>query len=610
MAEQLPVAPDMTNRFTVVSADAGSSARGGASWIAIGVVGIAAGLALNANLGASLTGSRMILGLWLAVTAGSTIGRWWIDPTRSPLLLGSGLVGLSLAAIVALGGVLPLDGIKAVVATFWIGAGALELAAWANDGRPTRQSPWISMASLLAGVVTITFPSRLVIAFTLVAGMWALLFGLACLVRGVWLLAVVWRRPRVAASRAGQIASIAVPTLLLVAASLGYGYVMANTREGRGVQADLAPFYEVPPDLAPGRPGSIIRSQAIDVPGLRGVARRVLFRSEDAIGRPTVSPGMVFAPAGDGGDRPVVAWAHGTVGLGPTCAPSRDAHVLAHTPFFNDMIDRGWVITAPDYAGAGGTGVGEKYAIVAEQGRDVLNAVRAARAVPGVGAGDRYATYGESQGGLIALAAGALGASYAPEFTLVAIGGVASPSDLGTTMKLNVDKPLLGWLLGTHLVRAWTRQYPHLDPEPFLSDAGREHFAEVADNGCVFDPLNALMSSRMGTFLVGDPTASPEWRAAFAANKAPLPPDNVPVFIGHGLADPLIDPGISARLVERYCSAGARVTTLWMPGEGHIGSSNTAAPTYITWLADRLSGVTAPSNCGDALPMSPASELQ
>lgn len=78
----------------------------------------------------------------------------------------------------------------------------------------------------------------------------------------------------------------------------------------------------------------------------------------------------------------------------------------------------------------------------------------------------------------------------------------------------------------------------------------------------------------------------------------------------HGLADPLIDPSISAALVERYCAAGASVTALWMPGVEHILSSNNAAPAFMDWLAGLLSGGSATNNCGDALPVSPAPELK
>jgi hypothetical protein len=42
----------------------------------------------------------------------------------------------------------------------------------------------------------------------------------------------------------------------------------------------------------------------------------------------------------------------------------------------------------------------------------------------------------------------------------------------------------------------------------------------------------------------------------------------------------------------------------------HIDSSIVAAPTYLQWVADLLSGGQAPSNCGDPLPITPAPEFR
>jgi hypothetical protein len=579
------------------------------AWIACGIVTIVIARVLNANLGGSLATVRPIVAVWILITAGVAAWRWKIDPERSPFVLAVSLIGLSAAAILSFGAALPLIGIKWTTGLFWIAAGILELIASSGRMRPVLQSPWISAGSLFAGLVTITFPSVLVVEFTFVAVLWALVLGICCLVRGGWL-AYRSRRPApTGSSRIRRGLSIAIPAILLIAPILGYANVMANMRAADGRQAELAAFYDAPANLAPGDPGSIIRAQRIAAPDVHGTAWRVLYRSEDENSRPTVSSGLIFAPPGAGSDRPVIAWAHGTAGLGPTCAPSRGASPTAHADWINDALDRGWVVAATDYAGAAGTGAGEKYLVIAEQGRDVLNSVRAAKALPDTGAGDRFATYGESQGGLISLAAGSLAPTYAPELHLVGIGGVASASDTGSAMEHAWDRPLVGWLLGTHLVRAWTQQYPNLDADSILSEAGREHYQEVADDSCIFDIVGAIINPRMGPLFGKDPTTDPAWHAAFLANRAPLPPQDAPVFIGHGLADPLIDPAFSAGVVERYCAAGASVMTHWMAGVQHIDSSIVAAPTYLQWVADLLSGGQAPSNCGDPLPITPAPEF-
>ena len=67
---------------------------------------------------------------------------------------------------------------------------------------------------------------------------------------------------------------------------------------------------------------------------------------------------MAFIPTGPepAGGRPVVSWAHGTVGLAPQCAPSRLDSPTANLPWVQQMIARGWVVTATDYAWLGTPG--------------------------------------------------------------------------------------------------------------------------------------------------------------------------------------------------------------------------------------------------------------
>jgi pimeloyl-ACP methyl ester carboxylesterase len=302
----------------------------------------------------------------------------------------------------------------------------------------------------------------------------------------------------------------------------------------------------------------------------------------------------------------VLVWAHGTVGLARRCAPSREATNASRVrPWLNAMLDQGWVVAAPDYAGAAGVGVrgGERYMIAAEQPRDVLNAVRAARSLGMTGAGDQVGIYGHSQGGLVAVAAAALAPDYAPELKLVGVGGVAAASDVASMMHESWADPLVGWALGPMFVSAWTRYYPNLDPDAILTEAGRNHFGEVALHSCVDELLPTLINSRMGPFFAVDPTTDAAWKALLLANRAPLLPAGLPAFVAHGLADTLIDPGFSAELVDRYCAAGTRVRADWLSGVGHFEADTSAAPAFVAWLANLTQGRPAPSDCDQPLPV-------
>jgi pimeloyl-ACP methyl ester carboxylesterase len=90
---------------------------------------------------------------------------------------------------------------------------------------------------------------------------------------------------------------------------------------------------------------------------------------------------------------------------------------------------------------------------------------------PEAGAGTRFAIYGHSQGGLVALFGASLAPTYTPELTLVAVGAVSAASDPGRILHQIWTSPLAGWILGPIFVSPWTRYYPNLDASAILTPA-------------------------------------------------------------------------------------------------------------------------------------------
>src|SRR3546814_20740867 len=70
------------------------------------------------------------------------------------------------------------------------------------------------------------------------------------------------------------------------------------------------------------------------------------------------------------------------------------------------------------------------YLVGGDTARSVLDAVRAARPIPGAAAGGQFAVWGESQGGHAAPWAAISAQSYAPEPRLVGPAAAAPPTDL------------------------------------------------------------------------------------------------------------------------------------------------------------------------------------
>src|ERR1700756_758100 len=87
----------------------------------------------------------------------------------------------------------------------------------------------------------------------------------------------------------------------------------------------------VPAGAAPARlpaTGSVLSwaplLKTLWIPGTTAAAYKLHYVSTDAFGKRAVTSGTVFLPKGTAppGGWPVVSWAHGTSGLGDSCAPS------------------------------------------------------------------------------------------------------------------------------------------------------------------------------------------------------------------------------------------------------------------------------------------------
>jgi hypothetical protein len=103
------------------------------------------------------------------------------------------------------------------------------------------------------------------------------------------------------------------------------------------------PFYLTPADITNKAPGDILRSEflSIDIPGAQ--AWRILYLSEQLNGQKSVASGMIIAPTRTVPEegRPVVAWAHPTLGMNLTCAPSRKANPFSGMPWLQAMRPTG-----------------------------------------------------------------------------------------------------------------------------------------------------------------------------------------------------------------------------------------------------------------------------
>ena len=134
--------------------------------------------------------------------------------------------------------------------------------------------------------------------------------------------------------------------------------------------------------------GALIRSQPMWGAPDGAAAYRILYRSEGLNGEPIAVSGVVIVPDGSPppGGRPIVAWAHPTTGVARACAPSLARVLFRSIQGLRGMLAQGYAVAATDYPGLGTPGP-HPYLVGVSEGRAVLDSVRAARTIPGVGGG-------------------------------------------------------------------------------------------------------------------------------------------------------------------------------------------------------------------------------
>ena len=397
--------------------------------------------------------------------------------------------------------------------------------------------------------------------------------------------------------------AIALSGVLLAVALVASNDQTANQR-----QEAFAPFYATPTSI-PAAPGTLIRSEplGVNVPG--ATSYRVLYSSQRPDGSMAVSSGMVFVPTTPAppGGRPVVAWAHGTVGQGDACAPSRSENPLGDTAnWLDQMMQLGWVVTATDYTGLGTQGP-NLYLVAQAEVSDVVNSVRAARQIPNIDASNRYVVWGHSQGGHSALWSGHLAPTFAPELKLLGVAAAAPAANLNLIMGAQWDG-VIGWGIGPEVALSWPVINPTLPINGVVTQAGIDNEESISQQ-CTSSKsllLNLALRKVFGqNFFTENPSNNAQWKS-MGLQQTPSPlPASMPVFVGQSTADQVVLAWPNAVLQNQWCKAGSTISTLWVGEVSHQLTAETIGPDVVRWINDRFAGRPALRTCDLAPPVSP-----
>ncbi len=166
---------------------------------------------------------------------------------------------------------------------------------------------------------------------------------------------------------------------------------------------------------------------------------RIVYRTQrvaraDGTAQDALSGALVFIPdkPRTTEPQPLVVVAHGAVGIGDQCNPSRRPVTEKGTDWDDfhatllPAVGYGFPVIAPDYAGFGFVGESHSWLLAEDEAKSLLDATRAMKKLlkPGV-LGSKVAMLGHSQGGHAVLSAQALAKSYGMEGELVGVIALA-----------------------------------------------------------------------------------------------------------------------------------------------------------------------------------------
>jgi pimeloyl-ACP methyl ester carboxylesterase len=334
-------------------------------------------------------------------------------------------------------------------------------------------------------------------------------------------------------------------------------------------------------------------------------AYRILYESTDARGVLRVVSGTVLAPtaAWSGpGERPVVSFAISSQGVGDACGPSYTLPTGENyeATTIQSLLGAGYSVLATDYLGVG-TNEPSTYINRLDEGHAVLDIVRAARQLPAaqLPANGPVLLYGYSQGGVGAAAALELSESYAPELNI--IGGFAGAmawdvKSVVTLLEQGTNASLLG-----NFLNGLQAGYPENGLFAQLSGTGQA-FAQRTGVTCVpnvliteagTNPATLFADGRLFSAHLGDA----EWTQPLADQEIGHVRPGAPVLVIQSTGDDVVPAASTQLAVDRWCAQGGVVQYQTIDLFGHLPAGAVSVPTAMAWLADRVAGEPAPSNC-------------
>ncbi|MGV0686874.1 alpha/beta hydrolase family protein [Mycolicibacterium thermoresistibile] len=338
---------------------------------------------------------------------------------------------------------------------------------------------------------------------------------------------------------------------------------------------------------------SVRLDPALSVRGA-GEAYRILYSTVNQHGQPAVSTAAVFVPHGEApsGGWPVVAWAHGTVGLGDDCTPSALPRSARDDEYLSHWLDQGYAVVATDYVGLGTPGL-MSYLNSVATAHAVIDSVVAAHQLD-LPLSPKWAIVGQSQGGGAAVNSARWATEFSAGSGLDYRGVVATgtPANIETVVKMGAPDMQLPPELGpaansytAYILAAFREARPDIDVDSVLTPAGLEAVAK-AETVCK-PQLDSELAGMTPAQFFSAPLASvpglPEALDEYMGT--PVTGYDRPIFLGVGLLDRDVPPQSTLKFYDQLVAHNQNVELRIYPHEDHSGTVLASLPDSTPFLA-------------------------
>lgn len=343
-----------------------------------------------------------------------------------------------------------------------------------------------------------------------------------------------------------------------------------------------------------------------------GSAHAIWYSSTDGTAPDTrqapqlTTSGVIFLPKGTApeGGWPVLAWAHGTVGIGDNCAPSRNPRSERDAQYLNSWLKEGYAIVATDYQGLGTPGP-HAYLNSRAAAYATLDSLRAALGSKTLPLSDKIVIVGQSQGAAAAFATAGFAPDYAPELKI--LGTVATgtphsgrPSKSGKVQyrssraeQEHVDHSI-AYIL--YIAAVANQTDPNLPAKSVLSDKGLAAMKE-AETRCVHSMFDVVDQEKLSWINTFKADFMRYYARPFSQGQFPTLKISTPVFFGIGGADKDAPTRFQQDLAEQSCEAGTVVEAHTYPDMDHSQTVNRSFQDSRLFARKLMNGEKVLGNC-------------